>query len=247
MNRDGAALWAGRRVIVSLRDRGVKQTIGLIRKNVVEYWRRYLNRRFDKRYNVETSGIVQLAEVTCDSENKQHGVWYEPTPIRTLECMFSLLPADVSDLTFIDFGSGKGRTILYASNFSFRRIIGVEFAQELHAVAERNIRTYRSRQQKCFKISSQCMDAVKFSLPEENCVLYFFHPFRKEVMASVLDNIEESYRRNPRKLIVLYYHPQVNSLVESRTFLRKRDERSMPFDLSAEPSPYRRRLVIYET
>jgi 16S rRNA G966 N2-methylase RsmD len=236
-----------RKTFLFARQYGARETAGLVRKNVAERARQYLNRRFDRKYSVDTSGVTMLSQLTCDGNNKEHGVWYEPTPLKTLKTMFSMLPDDVSEFTFIDFGSGKGRTLLYASTFGFRRIIGVEFAKELHAIAERNIRTFRNSRQKCFDITSVRADAVEFSLPEDKCVLYFFHPFREEVMTRVLRNIEASYRKNPRKLIVLYYHPQLNSTIEQARFLSKREEKPMPFDLTGEPCPYRRRLAVYET
>jgi SAM-dependent methyltransferase len=244
--KDPWGFWACRKLARHVRERGVGETAQLIRKNIAAYARRYLNRRFDQKYHVDTAGLVQLSELTCESDNKAHGVWYEPTPIKTLKCMFAPLPADLSDFTFIDYGCGKGRTILYASNYNFRRIVGVEFAKELYDVAQRNIQSFRSKAQKCRDIGAVCMDAAQFPLPEGNCVLYFFHPFQAEVMARVLDNIEQSFRSRPRRLIVLYYHPQVNSEIQKHPFLQKREERTMPFDLSGEPCPYRRRLEVYE-
>jgi len=238
--------WASRRLIASFRQLGPRGTLGLVRKNLAWCARQYVNRRFDRRYHIDTSGVVLLADLTCNSANKAHGVWYEPTPLRTLACMFAMLPTDVTDFTFIDFGSGKGRTLLYASNFNFRRIIGVEFTRELHATAQSNIRTYRNPKQRCRDITSVCMDAVEFPLPEEDSVLYFFHPFREEVMRKVLENIAQSYRRCPRKLLILYYHPQLNAMLENVSFLRRRQERPVPFDFSAEPCVYRRRLELYE-
>jgi hypothetical protein len=229
------------------RARGARETAGLVRKNLAELIRRYLNRRFDRRYHVDTAGTTLLAGLTCDGSNKEHGVLYEPTPIRTLKCMFGMLPADVSGFTFVDFGSGKGRTMLYASEYNFHRIIGVEFARELHVAACRNIQTYQNRNQKCQDITTLCMDAAEFALPEGPCVLYFFHPFREAVMRKVLSNIEDSYRKIQRKIIVLYYHPRLNELIETAGFLSKRGERPVPFDLSAEPCVYRRRLAVYET
>jgi hypothetical protein len=245
--KDPFGFWIWRKLLVYSKQFGIKETIGLLPKNASHLFRQYLNWRFDYRFHVDTSGVVQLAGLTCDSANKELGVWHEPTPIRTLGWMFSHLPPDVSDWTFVDFGSGKGRTILYASNYNFRRIIGVEFARELHAIAERNITTYRSRRRKCVGISSFCMDAVQFPIPDGNCLFYFFRPFREEVMERVIDNIYQSYRKSPRKLVVFYYHPEPDSAIEKQSFLRKREERPMPFDPSGEPCPYRRRLAIYET
>jgi len=50
--------------------------------------------------------------------------------------------AGLKDFTLIDLGSGKGRVLLMASDYPFKRIIGVEFMPELHRVAEGNIRKY---------------------------------------------------------------------------------------------------------
>jgi Methyltransferase domain len=245
-HKDTPGLWACRKLVQHLRQFGMVETALLIRKNIAECAFRYFNWRFDRKYHVDTSGLVYLSEVTCESSNKVHGVWYEPTPVKTLRCMFSPLPADLSDFTFVDFGSGKGRTLLYASNYNFRRIIGVEFAKELHEIAQRNLRTYRNKKQKCLDIRLVCQDAAGFPLPDGNCVLYFFHPFQAEVMSCVMDNIEQSFRRTPRRLIVLYYHPQIDSEIQKHPFLQKRDEWPMPLDPSAVPSPYRRRLALYE-
>ncbi len=231
-----------------LLQRGPGETAVLVRKNVAAGVRYYLNRRFDRKFGVDTSGVVRLADLTCSSANKDSGIWYEPTPLRTLKRVFSLLGPDARDLTFIDFGSGKGRTLLFASHLNFRRIIGVEFARELHEVAEENIRVYRSRQQKCFDIRSICSDAADFVLPDENCVLYFFHPFRADVMERVLSNVQTWYERRPRQLLALYYHPapECQQAIDNFGFLRKRGEHEMPLDLSGEHCIYRRRLAIYE-
>ena len=245
--KDPLGLWVWRKLFTYSRRFGLKETIGLLPKNVSHLLRRYVNWRFDRKYRVDTSGVIQLAGLTCDGANKVLGVWHEPTPIRTLKWMFSSLPRDVSGWTFVDFGSGKGRTILYASNYGFQRIIGVEFARELDAIAKQNITTYRSKRQKCFDISSICMDAVRFPIPDGNCLFYFFRPFQEEVMERVISNIHQAYFRSPRKLMVFYYHPEPHSAIEKQKFLRKREERPMPFDFSGEPCPYRRRMAIYET
>jgi len=37
-----------------------------------------------------------------------------------------------SEFTFIDFGSGKGRVLFLASEYPYKKIIGVELARMLH-------------------------------------------------------------------------------------------------------------------
>jgi hypothetical protein len=80
--------------------------------------------------------------------------------------------------TFVDFRSGKGRALLPASEFPFRRILGLEFSPELHRTAEENIRRYNSATQKCRDIQSLNVDFADFALPPEASVLFFFHPCR---------------------------------------------------------------------
>jgi SAM-dependent methyltransferase len=234
------------KLLRSLREHGAHESFTLVGKNLRAVTNRYLNRHWDRRFHVDTTGIVLLEALTC-SGDKAPGIWYEPTPVRTLEHIFRFLPNKPADFTFVDFGSGKGRALLYASRFPFKRIVGVEFAKELHSIAERNIQTFRSSRQRCFDIRSVCMDAGEFEIPEGDCVLYFFHPFWSEVMARVLCNMERSYRAHPRTFLVLYYHPLSSKVFEQAAFLRKRAEAPTPFDLTAEPCPYRRRLAVYDS
>jgi hypothetical protein len=51
------------------------------------------------------------------------------------------------------------------------------------------------------------MDAVEFQLPEDQLVVFFYHPFVGKTMLRVLLNIEESLRSNPRELYVVYLNP----------------------------------------
>jgi len=62
------------------------------------------------------------------------------------------------DFTFIDLGSGKGRTLLMASDYPFHRILGVELLPSLHRIAQENLRQYKSESQKCFTLDSICCD-----------------------------------------------------------------------------------------
>src|SRR3954447_24824698 len=54
------------------------------------------------------------------------GAPYQPTEPVLFGEMLAALSVNLQDFTFIDIGSGKGRTLLMASTFPFRRIIGVE-------------------------------------------------------------------------------------------------------------------------
>jgi hypothetical protein len=232
------------KVLRSLNERGSRATFSLIRKNIIHHSRQYFDHRFDRKFHTDTSGRIELSDLDIDSHNKTFGIYYEPTPVKTLRSVFSNLPNDLSDFVFVDFGSGKGRVLLAASDYNFKKIIGVEFARKLHLIAQNNIRIYRSKTQKCFDIESICMDAMNFCIPLAKSVFYFFNPFVNPVMLQVLDNIKKSYLDKPRKIFVIYYNPLLSHLVEHLTFLKKVKTEPLPFVLS---SPYQRELAIYES
>lgn len=85
-----------------------------------------------------------------------------------------------------------------ASNCPFRKIVGVEFAAELHEAAPENIRRYRNPAQQCRNFDLHRQDAVDFPIPRDPVVLYFYNPFNEEVLAKVLAHIRR-WRNTPEK------------------------------------------------
>jgi len=125
------------------------------------------------------------------------------------------------DFTFIDLGSGKGRVLLMASDYPFRRIIGVELLPALHQIAQENLAKYRSESQRCLVLESICGDATEFQFPAEPIVLYLFNPFPESGLRKVLANLEQSLREHPRACYVLYHNPLLEHVLGSCAALRK--------------------------
>ena len=68
--------------------------------------------------------------------------------------MLASLNIDFREFTFIDIGSGKGRALLLAADYPFRRILGLELLPGLYRVAQQNIRQFKSDSQRCFAIEA---------------------------------------------------------------------------------------------
>ena len=68
---------------------------------------------------------------------KEYRAAIEPARFRKV---LASLQIAFHDYTFIDFGSGKGRALLLASEFPFKRIIGLEFSPELHGTQKKILR-----------------------------------------------------------------------------------------------------------
>jgi len=168
---------------------------------------------FDKDYGVDTAGTIPGKKLDTDSTNVQNATAYQAIfPIPFGEVM-NQLPADFEQSTFIDYGSGKGRALLLASEYPFRKITGIEFSPSLHEVAESNFRNYRSATQKCKSIESLCMDAVEYVPPPEPAIFFFYNPFDGQIMADVASKIDKSLREFPRKAFIVHFWPPENDCV----------------------------------
>jgi SAM-dependent methyltransferase len=125
------------------------------------------------------------------------------------------------DFTFVDLGSGKGRTLLMASDYPFHRIVGVELLPALQEIALENLRQYKSESQKCFALESICADATTFPLPEGPLVIYLFNPFPESGMRQVALNLEQTLHSHPRPIYVLYHNPLLEHVLIENGRLKK--------------------------
>jgi hypothetical protein len=106
-----------------------------------------------------------------------------------------------------------------ASNYPFRRIVGVELIEELHRVAEQNIAKYRNPAQRCLQIELVCADAREYDLPRESLVLYLFNPLPEPALVEVLQRLEKSIAENPRPLWIAYHNPQLERVLSGNSKL----------------------------
>ncbi len=206
------------RIRKSLQTRGVAGTIWRCILGPYTLLRQYRKSRkrfidyrdsdeFDRQHGIETTKRVHLTDLEIESPNWIYADGYWPTPPEIFRDALSGLTSKPEDLIFIDFGSGKGRVLLMASEYPFRKIVGVEFAQELHAVAEQNIRSYRSATQKCQDVTSVHADFTQFSIPSDPLFVFLYNPSSQEITKELARNIARSVQEHPRELWVLYVTP----------------------------------------
>jgi len=146
---------------------------------------------------------------------------YQPTEPTLFREMMARLPIEFDKFTFVDLGSGKGRTLLMASEYPFRKIVGVELIAELHHAAEENIRDYRSPTQRCAQIESMLADAREFELPAEPLVLYLFNPLPERALSEVLERLRKSVAQAPRPVWVVYHNPLLEDTLGAAGFLER--------------------------
>lgn len=177
---------------------------------------------YDWDYRVNTtSGAVGWRERLVGSFTSG----YQPTDPPAFHEMLGTLEQatglDFADLTFIDLGSGKGRTLLMASDYPFRRIVGVELLPALHSLAEQNLAQYKSDSQKCFALESICANAAEFNFPAGPLLVYLFNPFPEAVLRCVLTNLRRALDGSAGAAFLIYYNPQHADVVAEAGYLQK--------------------------
>jgi hypothetical protein len=192
-----------------------------------------------------TMNPVALSTLTIRGPNRAYGHDYRPTPCSIFEWTMAAIDYDFSRLTFVDYGAGKGRVLLLASEHPFAAVGGIEFAEELHDDAVMNIAQYPRSRMKCRNVECVLEDASTLGPPEGESVNYFFNPFSREVFAEVLHNLVVSYRKRPRRLYLILIDPVATDLVdESGVFARLQ----LPFPESLKVklfSPYE--IALYRS
>jgi SAM-dependent methyltransferase len=179
---------------------------------------RYGDIDYDCEHRVDTT----WANVTLGTRLREIfvGRQYQPTDPDLFRGVIGELGIAYGEFTFIDLGSGKGRALLLASEFPFRRIIGVELLPELHAIAQQNAGRYQGAAQES-RIELWCGDAREFQFPPEPSVVFLFDPFPEHILEQVLTNLERSVRQQPRHLVLVYQNPISEHVLSNACWLRR--------------------------
>jgi hypothetical protein len=214
----------------SVRRRGL---FGTLKRAASRPWAIRTHRRipvpddnFDEVYNVDTGGIMPLANLNISSRNWIFGTFYGATNTDRFREMMAHLDFPLDDYTFVDFGSGKGKALLLAGQYPFKRVIGVEFAPELNEAARANLDSYTGLRASG-PIDVVDGDATTYPIPTGPVVIYLCNPFSEEVMAGVVENIKAAATLD-RPVYVLYFNPQATQSIEAAGFqvLAQRDQES---------------------
>ena len=131
----------------------------------------------------------------------------------------------------IDFGSGKGRVLVFAALHPFERIIGVERSPQLNVVARQNIEDARARFV-CQHVDLVTADAARYEVPDDATIVYFASPFGGTVLEAVLDRMHASLMRAPRRFSVVSHGYDAGNAFERQ--LRAREWLSLRAEIALQ-------------
>ena len=165
---------------------------------------------FDAKYGTDTSGIDFATPPGT----------YVPTLPRMFREIMPRFDVRFEDYIFLDVGSGKGRAVLLASEYPFKRCVGLELSPVHSATAERNIAVYRSPTQRCFDLQAVCGDALTFDYPKDDLFLWLANPFLTDLMVLFVQALGRALGEKQR-LIVVYCQQQSHAVFDDAAFIKK--------------------------
>ncbi|MGN6196222.1 MAG: class I SAM-dependent methyltransferase [Ginsengibacter sp.] len=160
----------------------------------------------EKKYQIDTIRIDNLQHQKIKSNNLKHASIYQGTNYFIIEKAFEFLRNENANHNIVDFGCGKGRVLIVAAFYGFKKITGIDFAESLCREAELNIEKIKRLFPKTdFEIV--CDDAVNYSIENDSNVFFFFNPFDEIVMLQIVKNILSSFKKTARKIYIVYVNP----------------------------------------
>ncbi len=223
MKQIASAKYYADRFVRHIKDHGLGSAADLVGKNLIWPCCNWLSRRriraheqFDLKYGLDTQTPVLLRQLERSAPGAKYANLYEGAAIPLVHRILRQLSIDMQQFTFIDLGSGKGRVLLVAAQYSFKSVIGVEFSKTLHEIAQSNIAKFVEQQLTKTRPTSVNMDAGEFDFSQfTNKVVFCNNPFSAGLMLRVLDNLQLSVAKTGDKAILIYLSP-IPALVTDR-------------------------------
>jgi SAM-dependent methyltransferase len=169
---------------------------------------------FDISYGTTTSGTLPPWLLRSGEFADAHITGYAGCQPSCLRQALSVIPG-LELYTFVDFGCGKGRALIVASEAPFKRILGIELAAGLVRVARRNTCIIRGRHPERTPIEIVRGDATAIPLPEGNLVIFLYHPFGPELVSPMLSRLVGAVAGNERVIFLIYENPVYGKIIDA--------------------------------
>ncbi len=161
--------------------------------------------RGEKKYGINTTGADELKKLISKDIDISHATIYMPASYDLLEAVFKKTQIHLFK-HLVDIGCGKGRSLCVAAYFGAKKLTGIDFSNEFCKDAKLNLtKTKLHFPDINFTIIHN--DAFYFEIAKDVDCIFMFNPFDETIMSGVINNINESLLKSPRKITVIYFNP----------------------------------------
>jgi predicted RNA methylase len=195
-------------------------------KSAMRAWEWANDRALGIRTEARADSGLAVKKVSESSKHKD-SVVYHGADYRNIRRIVRILDPGRDDVVY-DIGSGMGRVLCLFAQRPVRRVVGIELDPALCDIARANAARLRGRRS---PVEIRCEDAALAAIGD-GTIYFMYNPFGAETMREVLDKIEASLARTPRKVRIVYYttlleeeylrRPWLRRFAELRTLTRRR-------------------------
>jgi len=164
---------------------------------------RTVENHYERHFGIDTGHEIMLHTFGVHDPDAVH---YSPTPYEAFFKAMKLVQANLPTTTFVDYGSGLGRAIVCAATLPLRRVIGVEFVEELSSRAKLNIAAAQYRFA-CKDVSIVTANAMTRTVAPYVNIFHFYNPFLNDTLKGCIRQIAKSLRDHPREVWIVFGCP----------------------------------------
>lgn len=159
----------------------------------------------EKKYHIRTTGADELQSLAAKGIDITHATIYMPASYDILEDVFAHLETNTYK-HFVDIGCGKGRAMCVAAHYGFNTLTGIDISKDFCEISGQNLATTKQTMPALiYTVINN--DAFYFEIEKEMDCIFFFNPFDEVIMSGVLQNIERSLQKFPRRMTIIYLNP----------------------------------------
>ena len=203
--------------------------------------------RYDQQLGIDTAGYIEPQDLDLTPEEARRGKPYGATPPRIARHLIDLVAARAAEFSFVDIGSGKGRVLMIAAEYPFRRVIGLEHSRMLNEIAAENLRRFRSAHPAAAPIELVTGDAARMKFPDGPLVLFLFNSLGAEAVTEFAAAVKAAYLQAPRKIVVIYYNTGHPGAFDEIGIFATRQAVEYPRDPCDRYKSYNFQALVFET
>lgn len=192
---------------------------------------------FDLINGTDTAQAIRkniLFDEKCKNANVEYMNDYVATYTSRINAALKKLiqfDGNILNYTFFDLGSGKGKVLILAERFGFKKIYGVEISPELNSICKENLKKVKSKY-----VTLLEQDASSINIGQESCVFYIYNSFERPLLEKVLDNIYSSWSASTTEMYIVYIEPR--SLIDNSPIDLDREKYSLVHIDSNQFNPF---------